>query len=127
MMGAALFAVLRAGCKGLSAACLSLPGRTGLCLFGALILLVIGYRAGNVRGQATCQRAQADAAVMVARKARGAMAVTAAAETRRLTGANMENRNREVVRYVTQQAAAQDDGGSICIAAGLADRLRGLQ
>lgn len=127
MTVAVLLAALRAGWKAVAAACFSFSHRIGMYLVGALLLLVIGYRAGIVRGQAACQQSRADAAAMVAQKARGAMMVAADTETRRMSGLHTDNQNQEVVRYVTQQAAVQNEGGSICIAADLADRLRGLQ
>lgn len=127
MTGAVLIAALLAGWKTVSSACSGLAGRIGLYLLAALILVVVGFRAGMAHGQAACQQSRADAAIRVARQVRGAMVVAADTETRRMSGLHTDNQNRKVVRYVTQQAAAQNAGGNICIAADLADRLRIMQ
>ncbi|MGB8601600.1 MAG: hypothetical protein WCD42_05315 [Rhizomicrobium sp.] len=93
---------------------------------GCLVLLAlwgaqaIGYRSGV----AAQKRA---AAVRSAQIEKSARTVAARAEDTSMANIRLVYRNQEVVRYVTRKAAGLPDGGTICIPADLADRLRGLE
>lgn len=88
-----------------------------LALWGAH---TIGFHAGmTAQKQAGgARRAQIE---------KSARTVAARAEAASVANIRLVYRNQEVVRYVTRKAAVLPDGGTICISADLADRLRELE
>jgi hypothetical protein len=79
-------------------------------------------------GQAACEVAhKAATQAAIVRQERHATAVVAASEARTTADTKIVYRNREVIRYVTREAAKLPDGGDVCLTAVLADGVRGLQ